>query len=54
MTGGYGYCEEHIAQKVKEYIKFIQVLFSQTISFEKFHRDEVYIVSFDVIQFATN
>ena len=54
MAGRWGFCEEHIAPKVKEYIELIQSLFNQTISFDKFHKDEVYIVSVDAVHFVTN
>ncbi len=54
MVGQWGFCEEHIAQKVKQYIRLIQSLFNHTISFEKFHKDEVYIVSVEAIHFVTN
>ncbi len=54
MAGQWGFCEEHIALTVKEYIGLIQSLFNHTISFEKFHKDEVYIVSIDVVHFVTN
>ncbi len=49
MTLQWDFCEEHIAPKVKEYTELIESLFNQTISFEKFHKDQVYIVSVDAI-----
>ncbi len=45
---------EHIAQRVKEYIKLIEGLFNLTISFEKYHEDKLYVVSVDAIYFVTN
>ncbi len=35
IAGQWGYCDKHIAPNVKEYIKLIQGLFDQTISFAK-------------------
>ncbi len=46
--------KEHTDPKVKEYIELIQGLLNQTISFDKFHKDEMYIVSVDTDQFITN
>ncbi len=54
MAGQWGFCEEHIAPKVKEYIQLIQSLLNQIISFEKFPKEKVYITSVDVIHFVTN
>ncbi len=50
----WGFCEEHIALQVKEYMERIQSLFNQTVSFDKFNKDEVYIVGVDAIHFITN
>ncbi len=54
VMGQWGFCEEYIAQIVKEYIGLIQSLFNQILSSEKFHKDKVYIVSVDVIHLVTN
>ena len=48
------FVQNTLLQKFKEYNELVQGLFNHTISFDKFHKDEVYIVSIDAIHFVTN
>ena len=54
LAGRWGYCEDYIRPKVKEYGKKIQSLKKYKIVFGGFHPEEVYIISVDGVNFSVN
>ena len=53
LAGRWGYCEDNIRCKVKEYVRRIQFLKHKKIVFGGFDENEVFIVSVDGVNFRT-
>ena len=51
LSGPWGYCEDHVRAKCKEYAKMIQSLKEDKIVFDGFEEDEIHWITVDTVNF---
>ena len=51
LSGPWGFCEDHVRAKCKEYAKMIQSLKEDKIVFDGFEEDEIHWITVDTVNF---
>lgn len=53
LSGSWGFCEDHVREKCKEYAKSIQALKDKKIVFDGFGEEEIHWISVDTVSFLS-